>query len=196
MTQMNWTPIIESLLFVAGEDGLTLEQMKSVIEIEDTEIENALAALKANLEDQNRGIVLLKTKNRYNLATALFAAPYLEKFVQEPVNHQLSQAALETVAIIAYKQPVSRGDIEDIRGVKSEKALHTLIGRGLVEEVGRHEGTGRAILYGITPMFYHFFGLESLDELPEVTLSQSDELDEEASDLFYEKFQETLSDLP
>jgi segregation and condensation protein B len=112
------------------------------------------------------------------------------------VNHQLSQAALETVAIIDYKQPVSRGGIEDISGVKSEKALQTLIGRGLVEEVGRQEGTGRAILYGITPMFYHFFGLESLDELPEMTLEASERIDEEESDLFYEKFQQTLSDLP
>lgn len=192
---MNWITIIESLLYVAGDEGLTVDQLKSVIELDDHQITEYLQALKDQLENGQRGIVLMKMKDRYKLATALIAAPYLEKFVEEPVNYQLSQAALETVAIIAYKQPVSRAGIEDIRGVKSEKALQTLINRGLVEEVGRNEGTGRAILYGITNMFYHFFGLASLDELPAVELKSAESLEDEESDLFYEKFQQTLSDL-
>src|SRR5690606_1958970 len=105
----------------------------------------------------------------------------------------LSQAALETLAIIAYKQPITRTEIEEIRGVKTERPLHTLSAKALIKEVGRAEGTGRAYLYGTTKEFLDYFGLKSIEELPPLPDKMDDDnFVQEEADLFFEKFQETI----
>jgi segregation and condensation protein B len=150
--------------------------------------------LKKALQNEARGLMITEVAGRYQLVTKKEMATYIERLIKAPRPATLSQAALETLAVIAYKQPVSRAEIEEVRGVKSEKALSTLMSKGLIKEVGRAEGTGRAILYGVTEAFLTHFGLKSLNELPEF----SDRLDEssmEETDLFYEKFQQTVLEL-
>jgi len=115
----------------------------------------------------------------------------LKKLVESPQTTTLSQASLETLAIIAYKQPITRAEIEEIRGVKTERPLQTLVGKGLVKEVGRLEGPGRPILYGTTKEFLDYFGLKSLDELPPLPEKNEKDVQEEA-DLYFGKFQEKI----
>jgi len=190
----NEQAIVEALLYVSGEDGVTLEQLTEVLNMPEEHVLGVIENLKKALQNEARGLMITEVAGRYQLVTKKEMATYIERLIKAPRPATLSQAALETLALIAYKQPVSRAEIEEVRGVKSEKALSTLMSKGLIKEVGRAEGTGRAILYGVTEAFLTHFGLKSLNELPEF----SDRLDEssmEETDLFYEKFQQTVLEL-
>ncbi|WML30816.1 SMC-Scp complex subunit ScpB [Neobacillus sp. OS1-32] len=193
MTIINWTSILESLLFAAGDEGLTLKQIAEVLEIDELEANDVIEDLRQEYAaNENRGIIIVQLAGTYQLATKKENADYLKKLVDSPNTSTLSQAALETLAIIAYKQPITRAEIEEIRGVKSERPLHTLMAKALIKEVGRAEGTGRAILYGTTKEFLDYFGLKSLEELPALPDKVEDEYIQEEADLFFEKFQETI----
>lgn len=184
---------MESLLFAAGDEGLTIKQIATVLEIEEVEAERIVRELMDELsKNENRGIAVVQLAGTYQLATKKENSVYLKKLVESPNTSTLSQAALETLAIIAYKQPITRAEIEEIRGVKTERPLQTLVGKVLVKEVGRSEGTGRAILYGTTKEFLDYFGLRSLEELPPLPEKMDDEFVQEEADLFFEKFQENL----
>lgn len=190
---INWNGIVESLLFAAGDEGLTIKQISTVLEIEEVEAERIVRGLMDELsKNENRGIAVVQLAGTYQLATKKENSVYLKKLVESPSTSTLSQAALETLAIIAYKQPITRAEIEEIRGVKTERPLQTLVGKVLVKEVGRAEGTGRAILYGTTKEFLDYFGLRSLEELPPLPEKVDDEFVQEEADLFFEKFQENL----
>ena len=115
---------------------------------------------------------------------------YIKKLVETASSQGLSQAALETLAIIAYKQPIARAQIDEIRGVKTERPLHTLVSRALVKEVGRMEGSGRAYLYGTTKEFLDYFGLNSIEELPEIEYEEESEFEQKEADLFFDAFKE------
>lgn len=191
MEIVHWRGILESLLFVAGDEGLSLKQISHVMEIEEFEAVEILKNLKEQYEnDPDRGIMLVELAGTYQLATKKAHAPYLKKLVESPNTNTLSQAALETLAIISYKQPITRIEIEEIRGVKTERPLQTLMAKGLIQEVGRQEGAGRAILYGTTKEFLDHFGLKSLKELPPFPEQTEDEFSQEEADLFFEKFHE------
>lgn len=190
---INWSGIVESLLFAAGDEGLSLKQISSVLEVEEHIAEQIVQDLFSNYENQNRGITIVQLAGTYQLATKKENAMYLKKLVEAPSSSSLSQAALETLAIIAYKQPITRLEIEEIRGVKTERPLTTLMSKVLIKEVGRSEGTGRAYLYGTTKEFLECFGLKSLDELPPLPEKFDEDFVQEEADLFFEKFQETLS---
>ncbi|MCM3599721.1 SMC-Scp complex subunit ScpB [Robertmurraya korlensis] len=193
MDIINWNGIVESLLFAAGDEGLTIKQISTVLEIEQVEAERIVRDLMDELsKNENRGIAVVQLAGTYQLATKKENSIYLKKLVESPSTSTLSQAALETLAIIAYKQPITRAEIEEIRGVKTERPLQTLVGKVLVKEVGRAEGTGRAILYGTTKEFLDYFGLRSLEELPPLPEKVDDEFVQEEADLFFEKFQENL----
>jgi segregation and condensation protein B len=189
---INWMGIVESLLFAAGDEGLSLKQISNVLEVEEYISEKIIEELRASYHNQNRGITLVELAGTYQLATKKENASYLKKLVESPMGSSLSQAALETLAIIAYKQPITRIEIEEIRGVKTERPLQTLLGKALIKEVGRSEGTGRAYLYGTTKEFLDCFGLKSLEELPPLPEKMEDEFVQEEADLFFEKFQETM----
>ncbi len=181
--------IIESLLFAAGDEGLSLAQ---ICEAMDTTVEDAqqlIESLRAEYEnDDDRGITLIYIAKTYQLTTKRKHAKFLRKLAEAPANTSISQASLETLAIIAYKQPITRMEIEEIRGVKTERPLQTLMSRGLINEAGRVEGSGRAILYSTTKEFLDYFGLEDLQELPELEdLTQEEGIQEEA-DLFFSSF--------
>ncbi|TSB46847.1 SMC-Scp complex subunit ScpB [Alkalicoccobacillus porphyridii] len=182
---------IEGLLFVTGDEGLSHKQLAEVLELEEHDIKEAVHFLKQNFQTQKRGLQVIETAGILKLATLPEHTDYFKKLAASPIHSGLSRAALETLAIIAYKQPITRLDIDEVRGVKSEKSLQSLISKLLVTDVGRVAGTGRAILYGTTSYFLDHFGLKSLDELPPLPdHGDHGELEDEA-DLFFEKMNET-----
>ncbi len=193
LNSISWKGILESLLFAAGDEGLSLKQVCSVLEIGEQEATDVIEELKTDyMEDSGRGIYIIEIAGTFQLVTKKGNADYLKKLVESPSVSFLSQAALETLAIIAYKQPITRMEIEQIRGVKTERPIQTLVSKGLVKEVGRAEGTGRAYLFGTTKEFLDYFGLKSIEELPPLPENVQDEFMQDEADLFFEKFQETM----
>jgi segregation and condensation protein B len=162
--------LVESLLFVADE-AVTVARLAQALEVKPDEIEAALAVLQRDCAE--RGVRLQRGAGRVQLVSAPEAAPCIERFLGLELSSRLSPAALESLAIVAYQQPVTRAQVEAVRGVNSDSVLRTLIGKGLVEEVGRLDTVGRPILYGTTFDFLRFFGLESLDDLPSLKLDLS-----------------------
>ena len=170
---------LEALLFVSAE-SVTPFQLGSVLEISTSAVEQGLEQLEREL--QWRGLRLQRNNGRVQLTTSPECAEIVERFLGLEVTTRLSRAALETLAIVAYQQPVSRPQIEAIRGVSSDGVMKSLLGKGLVQEVGRAEGPGRPILYGTSSDFLQHFGLNTLTELPPLILpdieSNSDSHDE------------------
>lgn len=186
---------IESLLFVTGDDGLTIKQLEIITEEHSKNLIEAIKALQNDYASSEvRGIEIKELAGTYQLISKKENAEIIQKLVENPTNQSLSQASLETLAIIAYKQPITRIEVEDLRGVKSERPIHTLVAKGLIHEVGRAEGTGRAILYGTTNEFLNAFGLMNLQELPPLPDEVVDSEDDGQTDLFMTKFQETFGD--
>ena len=155
----------EALLMVADEPipaGLCAQ----LLEISQTDLDSLAETLIAEYEAADRGFVLRRVAGGYRFYSHPDMAPYVERFVLEGQSARLSAAALETMAIVAYKQPVSRGQVAEIRGVNVDSTLRTLVIRGYVAEVGRDSGPGQAVLYGTTPMFLERLGLDDLSDLP------------------------------
>lgn len=187
------TGIIESLLFAAGDEGLTIKQLAEVLEITEPKVSNLIEEMKQEYnQNERRGISIVQLAGTFQLATKKNNADYLKKLVESPGNSHLSQAALETLAIVAYKQPITRIEIEEIRGVKTERPLQTLQAKALIKEIGRADGPGRAILYGTTKEFLDYFGLRNIEELPPLHEKVEEEFIQEEADLFFEKFQEAI----
>ncbi|GIP52060.1 MULTISPECIES: SMC-Scp complex subunit ScpB [Paenibacillus] len=182
--------IIEGLLFLAGEEGISLKQLAEVTEQRQDLVADALQDMKNSFERAGRGLQIVQIAGNYQLATLPQHAPYFEKLAYSPSRSSLSQAALETLSIIAYRQPITRIEVEEIRGVKSERAIHTLVNKDLIEEVGRAEAIGRPILYGTTKAFLDYFGLASLKDLPDLADFESAEQLEEETQLLFQKLEE------
>lgn len=177
--------IIEGLLFAAGEEGMGARQLAEIVELPVPVVYELIEAMKTDFAKDERGIQLVEVAGAYQFATKPELAPYIERMAQSPSRASLSQAALETLSIVAYRQPVTRVEIEEIRGVNSDRALGTLLSKDLIMEVGRSEAVGRPILYGTTPSFLQYFGLKGLEDLPdEASFGNTDELEEETSLLF------------
>lgn len=179
--------IIEGLLFVSGDEGISPEQIAKVLEIEGNEVIDILEEMQKECEGAHRGLQIVQYAKVYRFATKKEHASYYQKLIVIPTAASLSQAALETLAIVAYRQPITRTEMEEIRGVKTDKALQTLVSHLLIKEMGRAEGPGRPILYGTTKEFLDTFGLKTLDDLP--PLSEENEQMNEA-DLFFGSLQE------
>lgn len=156
---------LEAILLVVEEpvDANTLAQ---VLEAPTEQVVATLQALRAEYVDQGRGFVLREVAGGWRYYTDPGAAPYVERFVLNGRSGRLSQASLETLAIVAYKQPVTRSQISEIRGVDADGAVRSLLARGLVEEAGRAELPGQPLLYTTTASFLEKLGLASVDELP------------------------------
>ncbi|MCA0171001.1 SMC-Scp complex subunit ScpB [Bacillus sp. RAR_GA_16] len=189
MTNEEIKSIIESLLFVVGDEGITVKTLCETISLQEDTLLDAIKELQHEYDEKERGFIISYIGGGYQLTTNAKNASYIEKLVDTPGNHTLSQAALETLALIAYKQPITRIEIEEIRGVKTDKPLQTLMSKLLIKEAGRAEKAGRAILYGTTREFLFHFGLSSINDLPPLPDGSEDKEDDEA-DLFFEKFQE------
>ena len=163
MTELAKT--IEAILFVSGEP-VQLCAIARALEITEIEVSAAVDELASDYDYNRRGICLKRFGSHVQLSTRPDYAPQIEKLLQPIQKQSLSQAALETLAVVAYKQPVTRLDIEQVRGVKCDYSVQSLINKGLIEEVGRKETLGRPILYGTTDAFLSHFGLTTLSDLP------------------------------
>jgi len=185
---VHWTGILESLLFAAGDEGLTLKQIMKVMDLNEFEALEIINDLKTEYDqNESRGLTIIQLAGTYQLATKKENAVYLQRLVETPTHSSLSQAALETLTIIAYKQPITKVEIEEIRGVKTDRPLQTLLAKGLIQEVGRAEGTGRAILYGTTKEFLDYFGLKDIKELPPLPDAEQEEYFQVEADLFFDQ---------
>ena len=162
---------LEGLLFVAAEP-VTPARLAEALDVNPTMVEAALRELETKLEA--RGLRLQRHSGRVQLTTAPQLAETIERFLGLEATTHLSRAALETLAMIAYQQPVTRPQIDSIRGVNSESMLKSLLNKGLIFESGRTEGPGRPILYSTSPEFLQHFGLNSITELPPLELTESD----------------------
>jgi segregation and condensation protein B len=156
---------LEAILFLADEP-MTVSVLAQAIELGRREVEVLLSGMAEEYEARGSGIVLQNVAGGWRLATHPAAAPYVEQFILSSRHTRLTKASLESLAIVAYKQPVTRHQVSSIRGADSDGVLRALVDRGLIQEVGRDDGPGRAILYGTTAEFLERLGLPSLSDLP------------------------------
>ncbi|SHF57996.1 SMC-Scp complex subunit ScpB [Ornithinibacillus halophilus] len=180
--------VVEGLLFASGDEGMTVRQLAAVMEVTEETINHMLEELKYDYERVDRGMMIMQSHDVFHLTTKPEHSEYFKRLLATPQSSRMSQAALETLAIIAYKQPITRSEIDDIRGVKSDRPVQTLLARSLIEEVGRKEGVGRPVLFGTTKDFLTYFGLTSLEELPPLPDNLGDEEAIEEADLFFDRF--------
>ncbi len=156
--------IVESLIFISSSP-VSISQLAVAVEESEKKVRDALDELSAHYS-ANHGLVLQWHKNKVQISTSPDLSAIIEKFLDIEITTTLSQASLEALAIIAYKQPITRPEIDEIRGVNSDGVVRNLLSKGLIEEVGRVDGVGRPILYGTTADFLGYFGLSSLNDLP------------------------------
>lgn len=185
-----YTAIIEGLLFAAGEEGITKKKLSNLLELDAKTINKLVDEMMGEYKKPQRGITIMDSQGTLHLTTKPEHASYYKRLLDSPGSTRLSQAALETLAIIAYQQPITRIEVDDLRGVKSDRAIQTLVNRSLIEEKGRKDAIGRPILYGTTKDFLIYFGLTSIDDLPPLSELKQAEDEEGEADLFFEKFPE------
>ena len=179
---------IEALLFVAGEDGLRVRQLAELLSLPPTGVTQSLEKLAEKYQkDEDSSLALLETSNTYKIVTKQDFAELLREYSKAPINQSLSRAALETLSIIAYKQPITRVEVDEIRGVNSSGAISKLQIFDLICENGKKEVLGRPNLYVTTDYFLDYMGINSLEELPVV---EETELITEESQLFAERIED------
>ncbi|WP_336771808.1 SMC-Scp complex subunit ScpB [Paenibacillus sp. MMO-58] len=182
--------IIEGLLFMAGDEGLNKRQLADILQLEADLAADLVYDLHRDLAREQRGVQVTEVAGAYRMTTNPDHAIYFERMAYTPTRSQLSQAALETLSIVAYRQPITRIDIEEIRGVKSDRAIQSLVSKDLIEEVGRAEAIGRPILYGTTKSFLDYFGLPNIKALPEPKQVDIEEALEEQTQMLFERLGE------
>ena len=180
--------IVEGLLFLSGEEGLTLEQISNIIEKDENEVKLIIKELYNDYNNENRGIQIEFLGNHFKLTTKKEHREYYKKLTIDDDNSILSQSALETLAIIAYNAPITRIEIDNIRGVNSSYVVRKLLLKGLIEEIGRSDAPGKPRVYNITPRFLDYFGLGSIAELPK--LEEKEEIIDDEKYLFESKYKE------
>lgn len=179
--------VLEAILFAVGDEGLSLEDITEILEVEKKEAQKLIDELKENYGSDSRGIELSMLGNKYKLTTKLKYKEYLTK-LSDSVSNTLSKSALETLAIIAYNEPITRVQIDDIRGVNSSQMLRNLISKGFIEDVGKSDMPGRPILYKTTDHFLDYFGLATKEDLPKIDMEQIEVLEDD--DLFLSRYKE------
>lgn len=183
--------VLEGLLFVVGEEGLTFEQIQDVLQIDEEESKKILYELKHDYESDERGLRIDFLGNRFKLTTKYEHREYYQKLLENPETNTLSQAALETLAIIAYNEPITRVQIDAMRGVGTTQIIRKLVAKGFIKEVGRSDLPGRPILYETTSEFLDYFGLSTIKDLPDMNcFIEENEEDDKESDLYTSKYKE------
>ena len=181
MQKKDMEGIIEALLFTMGE-AVELERIAAVLEEEKETVRQVIAGMQERMQESDRGVQIIELDGAYQMCTKAAHYEHLIKLVHIPKKLALTDVLLETLSIIAYKQPVTRQEIEAIRGVKSDHAVNKLVEYDLVCEVGRLDAPGRPILFGTTEQFLRSFGVSSLDELPSVKPEQAADFRREAEE--------------
>lgn len=188
---MNNLAILEGLLFVVGEEGLTLDQIKDILEISEEDSKGLLRDLREKYKASDRGLRVDFLGNRFKLTTKFEHKEYYQKLIENPTTNTLSQAALETLAIIAYNEPLTRLQVDKLRGVSSGQLIRKLVAKGFIKEVGRSDAIGKPILYETTSEFLDYFGLPNIESLPDMS-NFIEEVNEESTetDLYKSKYKE------
>lgn len=189
---MNKIAVLEGLLFVVGDEGLTLNQMMDILEVTNEEAKELLNSLKEKYENETSGIRIHFLGNTFKLTTKKEHREYFQKLIENEESNVLSQSALETLAIVAYNQPITRLDVDEIRGVGSSQMIRKLVAKGLLKEVGRSDAVGRPILYATTSEFLDYFGLSTIEDLPKI--EEIKEEKEEETDLYQSKYKEKIEE--
>jgi segregation and condensation protein B len=170
---------VEAILFAVG-DSVELSKLAEALEVNEREAEAIVKNLSDRYKSENSGIQIVELDHAYQMCTKPSQYEYLVRIAKQPKRRTLTDAALETLSIVAYKQPVTRIEIEKIRGVSCEHPINRLVEYGLIQEVGRLDAPGRPILFGTTEDFLRCFDVQSVEELPEVTPDQVEEFKQEA----------------
>lgn len=186
---MNFKAIVEGLLFVSGEEGLSLEEIANLIEKEKKETSEIIKELYNDYNNNDRGMNIEFLGNKFKFTTKAEHKEYYKKLVEQEENSVLSQSSLETLAIVAYNGPITRINIDEIRGVNSSYVIRKLLLKGLIEEVGKEDSPGRPRLYNITSRFLDYFGLGNIEELPKIEIDNKEESDDD-NNLFTSKYKE------
>ena len=166
--------ILEGLLYVQGDIGLTLEQVMDILNISEEEAKNLIYKLKNSYEDSSRGLRINYLGNTFKLTTKEEHKEYYQRLLENPKNNVLSNSALETLAIIAYNEPITRVEIDELRGVDSSYIVRRLLAKGLIKECGKSDLPGKPTLYKTTDDFLDYFGLSSINELPSLDTLEED----------------------
>ena len=189
---MNLKAVIEGLLFVVGDDGLDLDEISKILEISKDETKELIKELQNDYQSSDRGIRIDFLGDKLKLTTKKEHNIYYQKLLTTEDNNTLSQAALETLAIIAYNQPITRVKVDELRGISNNHIIRKLVAKGLIKEGGRSNMPGRPILYETTSEFLDYFGLSSIDELPDMRdfLEEEEKEKEDDVDLYQSKYKE------
>lgn len=184
--------ILEGLLFVQGDTGLTLNEVMSILSLNEEEAKQLVYNLKINYEKENRGLRLNYLGNTFKLTTKQEHKEYYEKLLENPRTHTLSQAALEVLAIIAYNEPITRGKVDEFRGVESSFVIKKLLAKGLIKEAGKSDMPGHPTLYKTTDDFLDYFGLSTKDDLPNIEDLELKIDENKEKDLFKSNYREEI----
>ena len=186
---MDLLGVLEGILFVVGNNGITKERLLEVLNIDEEKLNNLVTQLEEEYESSLRGFNLLFLANRYKLVTKKEHKEYYEKLVEVEKSDELSPSALETLAVIAYNSPVTRGMIDEIRGVDCSYQLKKLVYRNLVKDVGRSDLPGKPFLYSVTDEFLDYLGLSSINDLPKLDDQLSETIDDD-TELYESKYKD------
>ncbi len=186
MENINKLAVLEGLLFVVGDDGLSINQMMEILEVSHDEATELINELKEEYESDKRGIRIHYLGNTFKLTTKNEHRIYYQKLLVNEDSNTLSNSALETLAIVAYNEPITRVEVDEIRGVYSGQMIRKLVAKGLLKECGRSELPGRPILYQTTSEFLDYFGLSTIDDLPKI--KENNMSNEEEVDLYKSKY--------
>lgn len=178
--------ILEGILFVQGDEGINLSTLCQIMNITETEAKDLLLNLKKSYEEKNRGLRISYLGDAFKLTTKSEHKEYYEKMVVNPETNTLSQAALEVLAIVAYHQPITRLEIEELRGVSCTHTLRKLLAKGLLKEAGKSDMPGRPNLYKTTSEFLDYFGLATIEDLPKMEI----DMDDKETELFTSIYKE------
>lgn len=182
--------VLEGILFVVGEEGITLKKICEILNISLEEAKNLLKELKSTYENEDRGIRISYLGDAFKLTTKQEHKEYYKKLVENPENNLLSASALEVLAIVAYNQPITRVEIDEMRGISSSHMIRRLVAKGLLKEAGKSTMPGRPNLYKTTSDFLDYFGLATIEDLPSIDMSKYKDKEEQERDLFTSIYKE------
>lgn len=181
MSEINYEAVIESILFTMGE-SVELEKIAAAVELDKKAVKKIIEQMMERYKKEGRGIQIIELEGAYQMCTSSDMYEYLIKIAKQPKRHVLTDVLLETLSIIAYKQPITKVEIEKIRGVSCDHAVNKLVEYNLVCELGRLDAPGRPLLFGTTEEFLRSFGVQSIDELPVLNPVQIEEFKQEAEE--------------
>lgn len=186
---MNLLGVLEGILFVVGDEGVTLTQICDILSVDIEEAKKLLMELKKSYDEDSHGIRISYLGDAFKLTTKKEHKEYYQKLIENPESNTLSQAALEVLAIIAYNQPITRIEVDEMRGVNNGQMIRKLIAKGLIKEAGKSTMPGRPNLYATTSEFLDYFGLSSISELPTI-LKEEPKEEENEKELFTSIYKE------